>query len=188
MIVRGLVLGIVFLFYIAYLLKAVLLRRQGIKVNFLGDGEKSTGNVFFERVLRAATGAGAFFQFVLPFFAKSSPLFVSVVGLVIAFFGAVIFIIAVKTMRNNWRVGFGEQQATELVTNGIYQYSRNPAFVGFDCLYVGMALVFPNLLTFILAISALILFHFQIYQEEAFLVDEFGESYRSYQQKVRKYL
>ena len=187
MIVRGLMLGIVFLFYITYLLKALLLARQGIKVNFLGDSEKEKKTMLFEGVLRAATGLGAFFQFVLPFFAKTSPLLLRIVGLAIAGFGTVIFIIAVRTMQNNWRVGFGEEQTTELVTTGIYGYSRNPAFVGFDCLYVGMALVFPNLLTFLLAISALLLFHFQINQEEGYLVAEFGESYRSYQRRVRKY-
>lgn len=188
MMVRGLMLVIVLLFYVAYLLKAMLLARQGIKVNFLGDEKQDKKTVLFEWVLRGITGMGAFFQFVLPFFVNSGPLALSVVGLMIASFGTGIFIVAVRTMRDNWRVGFGEEQVTELVTTGIYRYSRNPAFVGFDCLYVGIAMVFPNLLTLLLAISALVLFHFQIKQEETYLLTEFGESYRNYQQKVRKYL
>lgn len=181
-------LGIVLVFYSAYFVKAVLLARQGIKVNFLGDGEKPKKTARFEGVLRAATGIGGVLQFVLPFFAEPGPLVLSVLGLGIAGLGAGFFILAVRTMQTNWRVGFSEEQETELVTTGIYQYSRNPAFVGFDCLYVGLAMVFPTILTILLALGALVLFHLQINLEEDYLVGEFGESYRSYQQRVRKYL
>ncbi|WP_429973325.1 methyltransferase family protein [Enterococcus sp. AZ163] len=187
MMIRGLMLGIVLVFYSAYFMKAVLLTRQGIKVNFLGDSEEPKKNVRFERLLLAATGVGGVVQVTVPFLTEPGPLLLSMLGLGFACLGAGVFIIAVRTMQNNWRVGFSEGQETELVTKGIYQYSRNPAFVGFDCLYIGIALVFPNIVTISLAIGALILFHLQINQEEAYLAAEFGENYRDYQQKVRKY-
>ncbi|MEO1771338.1 methyltransferase family protein [Candidatus Enterococcus ferrettii] len=187
MIIRGLMLGIVLTFYSAYFIKAVLLARRGIRVNFLGEREKAKEIVLFEKLLRTATVAGGIVQFISPFFSKPGPLLLSILGLGIACLGTGIFIVAVRTMQNNWRVGFSEGQETELVTKGIYQYSRNPAFVGFDCLYIGMALVFPNILTISLAIGAMLLFHLQINQEEAYLAAEFGENYRDYQQKVRKY-
>lgn len=34
---------------------------------------------------------------------------------------------------------------TELVTNGIYRFSRNPAFLGFDLVYIGILLMFFSL-------------------------------------------
>ena len=43
-------------------------------------------------------------------------------------------------MRDFWRAGISETDKTELVTEGIYQISRNPAFLGFDVLYFGILL------------------------------------------------
>lgn len=43
-------------------------------------------------------------------------------------------------MRDSWRAGISETDKTELVTEGIYQISRNPAFLGFDLLYIGILL------------------------------------------------
>ena len=88
----------------------------------------------------------------------------------------------------NWRAGFNEQQRTELVTTGIYRFSRNPAFVAFDLLYLGFALIFPNLLMIVMAVLALFLFDLQIRGEENYLITVFGERYRDYQKAVRRYL
>jgi protein-S-isoprenylcysteine O-methyltransferase Ste14 len=88
----------------------------------------------------------------------------------------------------NWRAGYNEKQRTELVTTGIYRFSRNPAFVAFDFLYLGLAVTFPNILVIAVAMTAFILFDRQIRGEETYLVSTFGESYRQYQAKVRRYL
>ena len=43
-------------------------------------------------------------------------------------------------MRDSWRAGIFETDKTKLVTEGIYQISRNPAFLGFDLLIIGTLL------------------------------------------------
>ena len=43
-------------------------------------------------------------------------------------------------MRDSWRAGISETDKTELVTEGIYQISRNPAFLRFDLLHIGILL------------------------------------------------
>lgn len=43
-------------------------------------------------------------------------------------------------MRDSWRAGISETDKTELVTEGIYQISRNSAFLGFDLLYIAILL------------------------------------------------
>lgn len=45
-------------------------------------------------------------------------------------------------MKDSWRAGIAENDKTEIVTSGIYQISRNPAFLGFDCVYIGLMLMF----------------------------------------------
>jgi protein-S-isoprenylcysteine O-methyltransferase Ste14 len=91
-------------------------------------------------------------------------------------------------MRNNWRAGFDKKQDTTLVTDGIYKLSRNPAFVGFDLIYIGCAFAFPNVLNIIIAILAVAVFHIQILGEEKFLTEVFGQDYTEYKSKVRRYL
>lgn len=48
-------------------------------------------------------------------------------------------------MRDSWRAGIDRTQKTKIINTGIYRYSRNPAFVGFDLLYIGMRLAFSNI-------------------------------------------
>lgn len=43
-------------------------------------------------------------------------------------------------MRDSWSAGISETDKTELVTEGIYQFSRNPAFLEFNLLYIGILL------------------------------------------------
>jgi hypothetical protein len=86
-------------------------------------------------------------------------------------------------MRNNWRAGYSYEQDTQLVTDGIYRISRNPAFVGFDLFYLGCALAYPNVANLVLTLVAVILFHIQTLGEEKFLIDRFGEKYHEYRHK-----
>jgi protein-S-isoprenylcysteine O-methyltransferase Ste14 len=108
-------------------------------------------------------------------------------GLVLSAVGTAFFIAAVVTMKSNWRAGFNDDQKTSLVTGGVYKISRNPAFLGFDLLYIGCALCFPNLVNIALTLLVIILFHLQILGEEKFLATAFGAEYGLYRKKVFRY-
>lgn len=187
MLIRISALLILTFFYLIYLGKAWLLKKQGIKVNLLGD-KQSSSEKYFEIVLRVMTGFGALIRFLAPFMFAVNQTDWRYAGLVLTFLGVLLFFISVKTMGINWRAGFNEQQRTELVTTGIYRFSRNPAFVAFDLLYLGFALIFPNVLMIVMAMLALFLFDWQIRGEENYLIAFFGERYRNYQKAVRRYL
>lgn len=116
-------------------------KKQGLKVNLLGD-KQSSCEKYFEIVLRVMTGFGELIQFLAPFLFAVNQTGWGYAGLVLTFLGVLLFFISVKTMGINWRAGVNEQQRTELVTTGIYRFSRNPAFVAFDLLYLGFALIF----------------------------------------------
>ena len=53
---------------------------------------------------------------------------------------------------------------------GIYRYSRNPAFLGFDLMYAGVLLLYGNLLTLGFSVFAMVMLHLQILQEERYLM------------------
>ncbi len=92
-------------------------------------------------------------------------------------------------MRDSWRAGVSKTDKTELVTRGIYQISRNPAFLGFDLVYIGILLMFFNWALFGVSVFAIIMFHLQIVNvEEDFLIAAFGKEYLDYKRKVNRYL
>lgn len=82
-----------------------------------------------------------------------------------------------------------ETDQTELVTEGIYGISRNPAFLGFDLVYIGILLMFFNLGLFLISAFAILMLHLQIINvEEDFLISAFGEKYVDYKKHVRRYV
>jgi protein-S-isoprenylcysteine O-methyltransferase Ste14 len=193
MLIQITILALLCLFYIIYFAKAILLKKQGISVDLLGKGDKPKKAVIIEIILKFITYIGAAIQFIsagFPTLIKpfEMPLFVRIIGCVLAAIGVFFFAISVVTMRNNWRAGFSENQNTSLVTSGIYRFSRNPAFVGFDLLYIGCAAAFSNVVMLAFAAISVTAFHVQILGEEKFLTEKFGQEYVDYKTKVRRYL
>lgn len=193
MLIQILLMSLLSLFYIIYFIKMLILKKQGIKGNLLGKGSKSKKALRIELILKTNTWIGAVIQFgsvVFPALIWSFPvsLPVQITGVVLSGISIVFFTLSVTVMRNNWRAGFDEKQNTKLVTGGIYRFSRNPAFVGFDLLYIGCAISFPNIINILAALTAFLSFHFQILSEEKFLAYAFGKPYMDYKAKVRRYI
>lgn len=113
---------------------------------------------------------------------------VRVAGLVFATLGAVLFMVAMFTMGDSWRVGIPQQENMgELVQVGVYRWSRNPAYVGADGLHIGFAVAFLNPFTVLSAIAVGIATHRQILREEQILRQTFGEKYALYCRSVARY-
>lgn len=192
MIMHLLFLLVLSAFYLLYLAKLVDQRRQGIRTNLLGKGEKPTKARNIERVLKIVTYACVAVQYASVIVAlvqgQNTLSLLWIIGFVLCVLGVVCFRLSTSVMRSNWRVGLSADQQTTLVTDGIYRISRNPAFLGFDLLYIGCALAYPNLINLFFPAAAIVLLHLQILQEEAFLTDTFGAAYTRYAQSVRRYL
>ena len=101
--------------------------------------------------------------------------------------GDLIFFIAVRTMKDSWRAGIPESDKTAIVTHGIYQYSRNPAFLGFDMMYAGILLMYFNWLLLLFTAWVAVMLHMQILQEEKYLATVFGEEYLTYKKCTGRY-
>ena len=112
------------------------------------------------------------------------PLCVFCIGML----GDAVFLLSVLCMKDSWRAGIPEKDKTEIVTNGIYKISRNPAFLGFDLMYLGIFLMYCNPLTGLFSLFAVIMLHLQILQEEKYLEATFGTTYLEYKKHVMRYL
>ena len=109
-------------------------------------------------------------------------------GFCVGMIGDLVFLAAVLCMKDSWRAGIPDRDKTALVTGGIYRYSRNPAFLGFYLQYVGVMLLYCNLLTAGFTVFAITMLHLQILQEERYLTAAFGEEYLDYRRRVFRYL
>lgn len=176
-------------FYGCYFVKMFRQRKQGIQTDQIGKGK--VGFVKFVEVTMKVAAVLVFAAELVSIFigTSHSPVVVRVIGAAMSVIGTIIFIAAVLTMRDSWRAGVSKTDKTELVTNGIYQISRNPAFLGFDFLYIGTLLIFFNWILFLLTAFAVIMYHLQIVNvEEDFLLATFGNEYRQYKKKVCRYI
>lgn len=81
------------------------------------------------------------------------------------------------------------EDVSTLICSGIYRYSRNPMYLGVLLVLVGWAIYLGNLFS-ILGLFVFIAYitRFQIIPEERLLSEKFGESFRSYQKEVRRWL
>lgn len=103
-------------------------------------------------------------------------MWVRITGVILGILGIGMFVVSVITMRDSWRAGVPKGEKTELVTSGIYAYSRNPAFLGFDLIYIGELLMFFNWYLLVITLLAVIMLHLQIVNvEEDFWILTFGD-------------
>jgi len=105
-------------------------------------------------------------------------------GLLISLVGVVAFHKA-KTTINPLK----PDQSSEIVTEGIYRYTRNPMYLGMLLGLIGMVFYFSEVSTifgvifFVCYINA-----FQIKPEERVLRAKFGDVYVCYQHQTRRWL
>ena len=80
-------------------------------------------------------------------------------------------------------------QATHFVSQGLYQLSRNPMYVGLVCCLLAWAIWLSYLLTWIgIPLFIAYMTRFQIIPEEHALRLKFGKEYENYCLKVRRWL
>lgn len=102
-----------------------------------------------------------------------------VVSLLCGFLSILFFLLATITMKDSWRVGIPLEK-TNIITDGIYKWSRNPAFVGFDLLYISNTLLYYNIPLLFNSIFAIVMLHMQILQKEKFMLKTFDNEYKNY--------
>ena len=184
----GLAMIVIAVFYAIYFAKMISQKRHGIQTHQIGRvKEKSVHRV--EVLMSIATLAAPIIQIMSMIFGwNHMPANARFTGFCIGMLGDLIFLISVLCMKDSWRAGIPDKDRTELVTSGIYRYSRNPAFLGFDFMYIGMLLMYFNLSMLAVSVFAIIMLHLQILQEERYLTENYGDSYREYRKHVFRYL
>ena len=182
-------ISIIISFYAIYIGKAIIQKGKDIQTDQIAKGNKHGSLFIVELTMKLATYSIVVVELIsicLNTTAFSLP--VRIAGAISGVVGVVIFGIAVYTMRDSWRAGIPEKDKTELVVSGIFRISRNPAFLAFDMVYLGILLMFFNWVLFFFTLWAMIMLHLQIKQEEKFLLATFGEAYSKYKKQTGRYI
>jgi protein-S-isoprenylcysteine O-methyltransferase Ste14 len=109
---------------------------------------------------------------------------VAAIGAIVCSLGVVRFR-RTKTTVNPMKPG----SASSLVVSGIYQFTRNPMYLGMLLVLTGWAIFLSNALSF-LFLPAYVFYmnRFQIRPEERALTSKFGQDFADYRSKVRRWL
>ena len=139
----------------------------------------------------ATLGIGLAIDWLFPVFVLSVvftwPTRVAIGGVLFAA-GAVLAVVAERTFR---RIGTNVppwQPTLQLATAGIYEWVRNPMYVGTGLMVAGAGIAFASNWTLILLIPAALVLHYGVVKrEERYLEAKFGDDYRRYKERVPRY-
>ncbi|RFA28601.1 hypothetical protein CAI21_12140 [Alkalilimnicola ehrlichii] len=82
---------------------------------------------------------------------------------------------------------FGEPDT--LTTEGLFRYTRNPMYLGFVIVLVGVAVLLGSITPFLPLAGFVLLTHFwYIRYEERAMLKQFGQQYVDYKSRVRRWL
>jgi protein-S-isoprenylcysteine O-methyltransferase Ste14 len=186
------------IFYILFLGRTVLLYKKGIKVWVIGTSTKKISEIILEKILLPMILLISFIFIIITALHINLPIVISnyliktiwmkYIGIIFCYIGLIIFLLALVSFGKSWRIGIDENNSNDLITTGIFKYSRNPIFLFMDIYFIGIMLIYPNIVFIIMAIGTVIGIHFQILREEKFLLNKFGEKYIEYKNKTRRYI
>ena len=71
---------------------------------------------------------------------------------------------------------------------GLYRISRNPMYVAYFIFFLGCVLLTQSLRLFVILMAFQISAHWIILSEERWCIKKFGEEYKNYMNKVRRYI
>ena len=96
--------------------------------------------------------------------------------------------IAQYQMSASWRIGIDYKEKTEIITHGLFKFSRNPIFLGVILSYLGTFLIIPNILSFSILLLTYFTIQTQVRLEEEYLESVHGSQYLEYKSCVRRLL
>ncbi|HEY3313360.1 MAG TPA: isoprenylcysteine carboxylmethyltransferase family protein [Anaerolineales bacterium] len=118
-----------------------------------------------------------------------SPVWMRVIGMVILFGGFGLAISAVRTMMLSQTSPDPHTPTSAIVTRGPYKFTRNPIYLGFVLIVIGLPLVLGFYWGAILSPIVIDAYNrLIITREEAYLERKFGQQYLEYISRVRRWL
>ncbi|OGC07868.1 hypothetical protein A2230_02745 [candidate division WOR-1 bacterium RIFOXYA2_FULL_36_21] len=113
--------------------------------------------------------------------------FLKIIPYVLSIIGLALVLISMINLGRSTRLGLPDEN-TIFKSNGLYQLSRNPMYLGFNFFTISAIVFTWNFFIALSGIYSIIIYHFIIIGEEKFLEQAFGSKYIEYKKRVRRYI
>jgi len=81
------------------------------------------------------------------------------------------------------------EESSALITSGAFRISRNPMYLGFVLILIGIAVLMRSLTPYLVIVAfAILLDRMYITVEERMLAEKFGPDWEAYKKKTRRWL
>ena len=168
--------------------RSILLKREGIKAIHFGGTDKKDYLIppfmilYFYLIIA--------YIFDLPkigsLMTESST--AAWVGAVLCICAPIVFFWGIYSFGKSFRVGIDKNSPGNLVSSGAFAVSRNPLYVAFMMILVGVFLIFPVWIFFVYLIIGMWRIDHQVCLEENALRKIYGKGYDDYCNRVRRYI
>jgi len=110
------------------------------------------------------------------------------VGLAFVLAGIFINVAGIREFRRASTSFIPTQPSTALLQSGPFAWTRNPLYLAMTLVYIGVSLLLQSLWPIICLVPVLVLMHFGVIRrEERYLERIFGDAYRAYAARVRRW-
>lgn len=182
---------------LVFILRSVIVWKQtGVNPFVFGSTDKAhdyIGRVYKLMVLLTWVSIGIFsfypswYQFLMPVQYLVIE-WLRTTGLILLVVSFLWTSLAQYQMSKSWRIGIDYEEKTELINHGLFNYSRNPIFLGVLISYLGTFLIIPNILSFSILLVTFVTIQTQVRLEEEYLENVQGADYIDYKSRVRRWL
>jgi protein-S-isoprenylcysteine O-methyltransferase Ste14 len=115
------------------------------------------------------------------------PSFITWIAFPLWFFGFIMLFLGRFKLGSSFRFGTPKEN-TNLITNGLFRFSRNPMYLGLYATIVASALYTLNPIVILLGSYVIGVHHKIVLGEEAYMQRVFGQEYSDYCHQVRRYI
>jgi protein-S-isoprenylcysteine O-methyltransferase Ste14 len=110
-------------------------------------------------------------------------------GVLMLIFSLLFVRVGQLQLKSSWRYGIDRANPPEeLITSGLFSFSRNPIYLGMLATSLGLFLVMPNALTLAVACTTFVLLQMRVRIEEDFMTEVYRERYEEYCRRTRRWL
>jgi protein-S-isoprenylcysteine O-methyltransferase Ste14 len=127
-------------------------------------------------------------NFLLPVAWIVPPLW-NLLGLIFLISGVMMNLIGDKAFKQARTTIKPFEESSSLVTNGVFQISRNPMYLGFVLILIGIAILLRTFSPYlVIFVFVAVIDKTFVRVEERMLAEKFGVSWKQYQSKTRRWL
>jgi protein-S-isoprenylcysteine O-methyltransferase Ste14 len=104
----------------------------------------------------------------------------NMIGVPLFIIGLTIMMVGQITLWQNYSGFVVIKKDHQLITHGIYRFTRNPIYLGAILVFIGLPVYAASVYGFLAMLAIIPIFLFRIEMEEKLLAEHFGDEYETY--------